>query len=552
MAAVACGKDGFPIFPSVGLSAEDVTKVWALRDEWTKLKKAIENVNEGAQKRARTEKTRQAYKEQFAKLTVEKERFLDQASRFALELQAKLVNSGVKGSCGMGDTGTGGKGSNGMDGMRGMGCAGGNGGTGSSGSGDLATPPVDLKELGAYIYAQAQAGTQSCFDASVGTRALLQAPLPAMKRSLVSFFPRAKRGRRKLNLCDFDFDTGVTLGKGKYSVVHPCWHKGQPMQRYVYKLTTLQLDDTESLNRIREEIRIMQVLGSHPRIMALVCSDWPADGSMVVPRIYDLCEGGALYDKLSQKGRYSEQEGRLLCRNIFEGLQYIHSKGIMHRDIKPEVLLLKSRTSDTDIKISDFGLARASSTGESPRARSICGSDFYIAPEIIREQEYGCEVDIWSAGVVSYVILSGSLPFFHDSLAQLYRQIIKRDIKFPPVSWADVSDGALEFIIRLLRLQAPDRLTAEQALDHSWLHSDAASLSSDSLLEVKSLRAPFGPLVDALTIKPFCSRLAAMRLAVEAANPLATSAATSVACRPPGTCAAYTPPATSTGYNPPS
>merc|ERR1719356_679289 len=100
----------------------------------------------------------------------------------------------------------------------------------------------------------------------------------------------------------------------------------------------------------------------------------------------DLCEGGELYDRIQQKHFYPEPEAKILVRNLLEACTYIHSRGIMHRDLKPENVLLVSKVSNTDVKISDFGLARMSRDypHRLPRSHSICGSDFYLAPEVIK------------------------------------------------------------------------------------------------------------------------------------------------------------------------
>merc|ERR1719191_2432046 len=149
----------------------------------------------------------------------------------------------------------------------------------------------------------------------------------------------------------------------------------------------------------------------------------------------------------------------------------------MHRDLKPENILLASKQNDTDIKISDFGLAKISKDypHRLPRSHSICGSDFYLAPEVVKQEEYGREIDIWSVGVVAYVLLSGSLPFFHNVLHKLYRQIVERDLSFPEQQWKNISKGAQDFILRLLQVRAGDRLTAEQGLNHPWLRGTGAS-----------------------------------------------------------------------------
>jgi len=196
--------------------------------------------------------------------------------------------------------------------------------------------------------------------------------------------------------------------------------------------------------------------------------------------VFELCEGGELYDRVQQKGFYPEQDAKILLRNLLDAIEYIHSKGIMHRDLKPENILLSSKTSDTDVKISDFGLAKVSKDypRRLPRSHSICGSDFYLAPEVIKQEEYGREIDLWSVGVILYVLLSGSLPFFHTVLHKLYRQIVERDLVFPSKSWTNVSKGAQNFILQTLQTRAGDRLTAEQARKHPWLRSTGSRPTS--------------------------------------------------------------------------
>merc|ERR1712048_672917 len=154
-----------------------------------------------------------------------------------------------------------------------------------------------------------------------------------------------------------------------------------------------------------------------------------------------------------------------------------------------ENILLASRVRNTDIKISDFGLARISRDypRRLPRSHSICGSDFYLAPEVIKQEEYGREIDIWALGVITYVLLSGSLPFVHNVLHKLYRQIVERDLSFPEQAWKNVSKGALDFILRLLQVRAGDRLTADQALSHPWLRGSASGASFNSFEQFNSM-----------------------------------------------------------------
>jgi calcium/calmodulin-dependent protein kinase I len=228
-------------------------------------------------------------------------------------------------------------------------------------------------------------------------------------------------------------------------------------------------DDHVSLTRIFEEINILRQLGNHPSIIQVIDVDDSKSNRVSV--VLELCEGGELYDRIQLKQFYPEQEAKLLVRNLLEAVVYIHNMGIMHRDLKPENILLASKVSHTDIKISDFGLAKMSTNYpyRLPRSHSICGSDFYLAPEVVAQEEYGREIDIWAVGIITYVLLSGSLPFFHNVLHKLYRQILERDLSFPDRAWSGVSKGAQDFVVRLLQIRAGDRPNAEMALVHPWL-----------------------------------------------------------------------------------
>jgi len=309
-------------------------------------------------------------------------------------------------------------------------------------------------------------------------------------------------GNKLLTLCPTDFyedegfdvayevDEANYIGTGKFAVVHLCWRRAQPEKRYALKVINTRMGDMASLNRIREEINILQNLGNHRSLVSLVDVDESLAGCIRL--VLELCEGGELYDRIQQKQYYSEQEAKETCYNLLEACAYIHGKGIMHRDLKPENILLTSKVSNVDVKISDFGLAKISRDypRRLPRSHSICGSDFYLAPEVIKQEEYGREIDIWAVGVISYVLLSGSLPFFHNVLHKLYRQIVERDLSFPEQAWKNVSKGALDYILRMLQVRAGDRLTADQALQHPWLRGTSSGASFTSFENQNSRGVP--------------------------------------------------------------
>jgi calcium/calmodulin-dependent protein kinase I len=299
-------------------------------------------------------------------------------------------------------------------------------------------------------------------------------------------------GNRLFTLCpadiydgdDFDevyeVDEVTIIGSGKFSTVHPCWRRDDPGTRYALKNVNTGVGDFAGIARVKEEIEILQLLGNHPGIVTLIDVDESMQDCMRI--VMELCEGGELYDAIQAKKCYNEPDSKATVRNLLETVAFIHSKGIMHRDMKPENILLVSKAQYTDVKISDFGLAKMSRDypRRLPRSHSICGSDFYLAPEVIKQEEYGREIDIWAVGVIAYVLLSGALPFFHQVLHKLYRQIVERDVSFPEEAWRNVSKGALDFILRLLQVRADDRLTAEQALGHPWLRGQSSGSSFGS------------------------------------------------------------------------
>lgn len=289
----------------------------------------------------------------------------------------------------------------------------------------------------------------------------------------------------------WEVDEGNPIGRGKFAEVYMCWKRSNEDHKYALKDINTKMGDHASINRIREEISILNALGKHRCLVSLVKVDESAVGKIRL--VLELCEGGELYDRIQQKKYYPEHEAKVTTYNLLEACAYIHSKGVMHRDLKPENILLVSKVSNTDIKISDFGLARMSRDypRRLPRSHSICGSDFYLAPEVIRQEEYGREIDIWALGVIAYVLLSGSLPFFHGVLHKLYRQIVERDLSFPESAWKSVSKGALDFILRMLQVRAGDRLTAEQALMHPWLRGTGGSFNSFASQSITNQAMPY-------------------------------------------------------------
>lgn len=153
-------------------------------------------------------------------------------------------------------------------------------------------------------------------------------------------------------------------------------------------------------------------------------------------------------------------------QNLVTTLSFLHSLGIVHRDLKPENILCK-KGSDTDIKITDFGLSNIMPA--SALLRSKCGTPVYMAPEMLQNRPYDESVDIWAAGILLYIILSGTLPFYADNPDDFLELVLNSSFSFPDSEWANVSEAAKDLIRKILVPDPKRRLSSSQILAHPWM-----------------------------------------------------------------------------------
>jgi len=223
----------------------------------------------------------------------------------------------------------------------------------------------------------------------------------------------------------------------------------------------LKQEDVESLH---EEVEVLRSI-DHPNVIKLY--DFFEEKKMFY-MVIELMEGGELFERIVKKTFYNEKEARDLIRILLDALAYLHHAGIVHRDLKPENLLLKSPYNDFDIKLADFGFAKKLNSNGKKSLDTQCGTPGYVAPEILKGSKYGSEVDMWSCGVIVYILLGGYPPFHDDNHAVLYRKIKAADYAFEPQYWEQVSEDAKDLIRKMLVVNPEHRLTADQALRHPW------------------------------------------------------------------------------------
>jgi len=188
--------------------------------------------------------------------------------------------------------------------------------------------------------------------------------------------------------------------------------------------------------------------------------------------VTEIVSGGELFDRIVSKGSYTEKDAADLVVKFLEAIEYLHEKGIVHRDLKPENLLLKSKDNDSDVKLADFGLSKI--VGQEVLMQTACGTPGYVAPEVLRQKGYGKAVDMWSVGVITYILLCGYPPFYDEDQATLFETIIRGKFEFHAEYWKDISSSAKDLIRKMLTVDPKKRLDAKQALKHPWVAGEEA------------------------------------------------------------------------------
>jgi len=275
-----------------------------------------------------------------------------------------------------------------------------------------------------------------------------------------------KKPKKNVTEC---FEISDLIGRGGSSQVRKGKNK-KTGEIVAVKIIEKRQNDPEKLIKVKNEIELMQKL-NHKNIVCLkdVFEDENDDGKIYM--VMEFVSGGELFDHIVNRGHYSEHDAALVIRQIIEAVAYLHSNNIAHRDLKPENLLCTGPNNEI-IKVADFGLSKEFDDS----METMCGTPDYVAPEVLRGNGYTNAVDIWSIGVVTYVMLCGSPPFYGSDDKEVFLKILQADFKFFSPEWDSISQEAKEFISVLLVLDPYRRPTAVQCLDAPWIkNSEPAS-----------------------------------------------------------------------------
>jgi len=263
------------------------------------------------------------------------------------------------------------------------------------------------------------------------------------------------------------------MGEGTYGAVVKGTHKPTNRVRAIKIITKGQMKNVE---RFKREIDIMKMM-DHPNIIKLFET---FEDARSVYLAMELCTGGELFDRIIEAGHLGEKEAATVIQQILRAICYMHDKQVCHRDLKPENFLFatKDALDKSVLKIIDFGLSCNFKTGQTMSTRA--GTPYYVAPQVLQgKYDYLC--DLWSVGVIMYILLCGYPPFYGRNDQEVLSKVKRGNFSFQEKDWGRISGDAKDLIRNLLRLDPNERFSASEALSHQWIKTTAPKSSANLL-----------------------------------------------------------------------
>lgn len=292
---------------------------------------------------------------------------------------------------------------------------------------------------------------------------------PHVKRMLSAGLQVESVLKRKTGLLKEHYDLGEKLGHGQFGTTFLCVEKATGKKYACKSIAKRKLLTPEDVEDVRREIQIMHHLSGNPNVIAIKAA---YEDSVAVHVVMELCSGGELFDRIVKQGHYSERQAAELARTIVRVVEACHALGVLHLDLKPENFLFVNEKEDSPLKIIDFGLSMFFKPGQ--MFSDIVGSPYYVAPEVLLKC-YGQEADIWSAGVIIYILLTGVPPFWGESEQEIFDEVLRANIDVTSDPWPNISEDAKDLVRRMLVREPRARLTAHEVLCHPWVKIDGVA-----------------------------------------------------------------------------
>jgi len=267
------------------------------------------------------------------------------------------------------------------------------------------------------------------------------------------------------------YKIGKTLGEGAYGKVYQVQHRTTSMIRAMKAIKKKSVLKEEQ-EKLFSEVSILKDL-DHPNIVKLYELFQDENYYYLVT---EFCTGGELFDRIQAMHSFTEKIAAEYMKQILSAVVYCHSKNIVHRDLKPENLLLDSKGPDAHLKVIDFGTSKKFSTGIQMTQKF--GTAYYIAPEVLNKN-YNEKCDVWSCGVILYILLCGYPPFGGANDREILQRVKLGSFKFDEEDWGKISTDAKNLIKKMLTFNPADRITARQALNDKWIQNNTSSTPLD-------------------------------------------------------------------------
>nr|GMC99063.1 calcium-dependent protein kinase 28-like [Ipomoea batatas] len=277
------------------------------------------------------------------------------------------------------------------------------------------------------------------------------------------------------------YSLGKLLGHGQFGYTYVATDKSNGDRVAVKRIEKSKMLLPIAVEDVRREVKILKALAGHENVVQFHNA---FEDENYVYIVMELCEGGELLDRILAKkdSRYSEKDAAIVVRQMLKVAAECHLHGLVHRDMKPENFLFKSPKTDSPLKATDFGLSDFIRPGK--KFQDIVGSAYYVAPEVLKRRS-GPESDVWSIGVITYILLCGRRPFWDKTEDGIFKEVLRNKPDFRRKPWPTISNSAKDFVKKLLVKDPRVRLTAAQALSHPWVREGGNA--SDIPLDISVL-----------------------------------------------------------------
>ncbi|KAF6150963.1 hypothetical protein GIB67_026884, partial [Kingdonia uniflora] len=258
-----------------------------------------------------------------------------------------------------------------------------------------------------------------------------------------------------------DYEVSEEIGQGRFGTVFRCISSESGDYFAVKSIDKQQLNDSIDRECLEKEAKIMQIVSGNPNIVQIVNI---YEDERFLHMVMELCESSDLFDRIDKR-ILSESEAFTLMLPLMEAIAHCHRRGVAHRDIKPDNVLFDGRNR---LKLADFGSAECFHGGV---MSGIVGTPYYVAPEVLSGRDYNEKIDVWSAGVILYIMLAGIPPFYGETPVEIFESVLRANLRFPTRLFRDVSTSVKDLLRRMLCKDVSRRFSAEQVLRHPWILS---------------------------------------------------------------------------------